>query len=199
MAQFGTGQQLTAYNSLIFGPKNQNENDGPEHMYVILLDNDRSELYQTKPQSKALTCIRCGACLNACPIYKNVGGHAYQTPYTGPIGSVITPVLRGKAFDHLADACTLCGKCTEACPVKIPLHELILYNRNQTVQHKNAKMWNRYIKIFRLVGKEQNKMDMFSVRFKNIIFKLFKNKWGKYRSLPNFAPQSFSEYWRKKA
>lgn len=198
LAQFGTGQQLTVYNSIISGPRRVGENDGPDYMYVILLDNGRSKLYQTHPQSESLKCIRCGACLNACPIYKNIGGHAYNTPYTGPIGSVITPIFRGKEFFHLADACTLCGKCTEVCPAKIPLHELILHNRYESVQQKNSKMWSFSIKMFRIFVSEQNNLDMFSERFKNSIFKIGKNKWGKHRVLPVFGKQTFSDYWKQK-
>jgi L-lactate dehydrogenase complex protein LldF len=197
LAQFGTGQLLTVYNSIITGPRSADENDGPEFMYVILLDNGRSKLYQTNPQSQSLACIRCGACLNACPIYKNIGGHAYNTAYTGPIGSVITPVFRGKTFNHLAHACSLCGKCTEVCPVKIPLHELLLHNRQQSMEGVAFKKWHWFMKLYATIGKEQNAADKFNRRFKNTIFKLFKNQWGKYRVLPNFAPETFSEYWKK--
>jgi len=103
-------------------------------MYVILLDNGRSQLYQEKEQSRALACIRCGACLNVCPIYKNIGGYTYESTYSGPIGSVITPHYKGfGVFKHLSFASTLCGKCTEVCPVKIDLHDLLLYNRKKAV------------------------------------------------------------------
>lgn len=197
LAQYGTGQQLTVYSSLFTGPKGENELDGPEHMYVILIDNGRSELYNTFPQKEALKCIRCGACLNTCPIYKNIGGHAYGTPYTGPIGSVITPVFRGKSYDHIADACTLCGKCTEACPTKIPLHELILHNRQVSSQRSPKFFWKMGIKFFRIFTAEQNKSDIFIYKFKNIIFNLGKNKWGKYRVLPEFKQHTFSNYWEK--
>ena len=196
LSQFGTGQQLTVYNSIFTGPRKNGEIDGPEHLYVILLDNGRSKLYQTQPQSKALQCIRCGACLNACPIYKNVGGHAYNTPYTGPIGSVITPIFREENFFHMADACSLCGKCTEICPAKIPLHELLLHNRNLSVQRKNHNMWNLIINLFRFFASKQNKLDMFSGRLKNTIFKIGKNIWGKHRDLPVFSKQTFSNYWK---
>ncbi|MDA3927545.1 MAG: lactate utilization protein B [Prolixibacteraceae bacterium] len=194
LAQYGTGQQLTVYNSLITGPRCVDEMDGPEHMYVILLDNKRSVLYQPEPQKKALECIRCGACLNACPIYKNIGGHAYKTPYTGPIGSVISPIYRGTNFDHLATACTLCGRCTEVCPAKIPLHELILYNRQMSKKYK----WHFFLKIFRLIASDQNKLDMFNSWFKNIIFKLGIYSWGRHRIMPKFEKQTFSIYWKKR-
>ena len=196
LSQFGTGQQLTVYNSLFTGPRRNNENDGPEFMYVLLLDNGRSRLYNTKPQQIALKCIRCGACLNVCPIYKNVGGHTFNTPYSGPIGSVITPVFRGKKWDHLSTACTLCGKCTETCPVKIPLHELILCNRNLAVKRKSWKSWSFVIKIFGFIAADQKKMDMFNGWMKNIIFKTGKFLWGKNRKLPKFEKMTFTEMWK---
>lgn len=97
-------------------------------MYVILLDNGRSEVLARKHQRRALSCIRCGACLNTCPVYKTIGGHAYGTTYSGPIGSVISPWLKGmNEYKHLSFASSLCGSCTEVCPVKINLHELLLY------------------------------------------------------------------------
>lgn len=198
LSQFGTGQQLTVYNSIITGPAKEGEQDGPEHMYVILLDNGRSKLYNTKPQSEALKCIRCGACLNACPIYKNIGGHAYNTAYTGPIGSVITPILRGEKFSHLADACALCGKCTEICPAKIPLHHLILHNRKLAVEKGKSKKWLVFVNLFRFFVSKQNKLDMFSSRSKNVIFKFGKNIWGMYRDIPVFSEQTFSNYWKNK-
>ncbi|MDB4584679.1 LUD domain-containing protein, partial [Draconibacterium sp.] len=122
LSALGTGQQVTVYNSLLTGPKGRYEVNGPEKMVVVLLDNKRSEIASQKEQYKALKCIRCGACLNACPIYKNVGGYTYNTTYSGPIGSVITPFLKGfKNYYHLSFACTVCGACTEVCPVKVPL------------------------------------------------------------------------------
>src|SRR6185369_14150151 len=115
--------------------RQQNETDGPEEMYVVLLDNGRTELLAQKEQRRALNCIRCGACLNGCPIYKNIGGHAYGTTYSGPIGSVISPYLNGiDKYKHLSFASSLCGKCTEVCPVKIDLHNLLLLNRKDFVE-----------------------------------------------------------------
>jgi L-lactate dehydrogenase complex protein LldF len=134
LSTYGTGQQVTVYNSIITGPKQADEIDGPEDMYVILLDNGRTELLANDKSREALYCIRCGACLNTCPIYKNIGGHAYETTYSGPIGSVITPHLRGMHdYNHLSYASSLCGSCTDVCPVRINLHELLLENRREAV------------------------------------------------------------------
>jgi len=115
LATHGTGQLLTAYNSIISGPRRPGEKDGPEEMY-LLLDNGRTNLLKQEIQRQALSCIRCGACLNACPVYKNIGGHTYNTTYSGPIGAVITPYLRDfNKFKHLSFASSLCGKCTTVC------------------------------------------------------------------------------------
>ena len=112
LATYGTGQKMTVYNSIITGPKQPNENDGPEEMYVVLLDNGRTNILQSPVQRESLYCIRCGACLNVCPVYKNIGGHAYGATYSGPIGSVITPNLKGvEEFKHLSYASSFCGGC----------------------------------------------------------------------------------------
>ncbi len=104
-------------------------------MYLVLLDNNRSEVLKKTEHRAAMMCIRCGACLNACPVYKNIGGHSYGTTYSGPIGSVITPHMKGmEEFKHLSFASSLCGSCTDVCPVNIPLHEMLLYNRNESVK-----------------------------------------------------------------
>ncbi|MEO6356621.1 MAG: LutB/LldF family L-lactate oxidation iron-sulfur protein, partial [Ferruginibacter sp.] len=135
LSTFGTGQTVTVYNTIIAGPRQPNETDGPEEMYVILLDNGRTNILKNPAQRQSLYCIRCGACLNVCPVYKNIGGHAYGTTYSGPIGSVITPNLQGmQDFKHLSYASSLCGACTEVCPIKINLHELLLENRHESVE-----------------------------------------------------------------
>jgi ferredoxin len=121
---------MTCYNTMYGGPRQPGECDGPEEFHVVLLDNRRTELLADAEQRDALHCIRCGACLNVCPIFRNVGGHTYGTTYSGPIGSVITPHLRGlQDWKHLSNASSLCGACTEACPVKIDLHHHLLQNR----------------------------------------------------------------------
>jgi L-lactate dehydrogenase complex protein LldF len=150
LAAAGTGQPITCYSTLIGGPRGPNEIDGPEEFHVVLLDNGRSNLLADPEQREVLNCIRCGACLNVCPVYRTVGGHTYGTTYQGPIGSVLTPHLRGiKEFQHLSSASSLCGACTEACPVKIDLHHHLLQNRRNAVETKNrswservgAKLW----------------------------------------------------------
>ncbi|MEP6628150.1 MAG: LutB/LldF family L-lactate oxidation iron-sulfur protein, partial [Ginsengibacter sp.] len=135
LSTYGTGQKVTVYSSIITGPKQAGEKDGPEEMYVILLDNNRTNILANPVQRESLYCIRCGACLNACPVYKNIGGHSYGTTYTGPIGSVISPNLNGlEEYKHLSYASSLCGACTEVCPVKINIHGLLLENRRESVE-----------------------------------------------------------------
>jgi L-lactate dehydrogenase complex protein LldF len=134
LATAGTGQPITCYNTLIGGPRGPNEFAGPEEFHVVLLDNGRTELLADPEQRDALQCIRCGACLNACPVYRTVGGHTYGTTYQGPIGSVLTPHFRGlHDFQHLSYASSLCGACTDVCPVKIDLHHHLLHNRRNSV------------------------------------------------------------------
>jgi L-lactate dehydrogenase complex protein LldF len=201
LATHGTGQHMTVYNSIITGPKDENETDGPEKLYLVLLENNRSEILIREEQRKALFCIRCGACLNACPVYKNIGGHSYNTTYSGPIGSVISPLLKGMdQYRHLSFASSLCGYCTDVCPVKIPLHELLIYNRSESVKmgfsKKGEKVSMNAMKNFLLSRK---KMDMFNSKFKNIGLQyFFKNTWGTKRELPKFAKKSFRELWMER-
>ena len=200
LSTHGTGQNLTVYNSIMSGPKQAHETDGPEEMYVILLDNGRTELLAQKDQRQGLYCIRCGACLNACPIYKNIGGHSYDTTYSGPIGSIITPHLKGmEDFKHLSHASSLCGKCTEVCPVKIDIHKMLLLNRRDAVNGNYVTKVEKQGWYF--VSKALNSrklMDYFSGKTKNFFLKfLFKNTWGKNRELPKVADKSFSKMWKE--
>jgi len=146
----------------------------------------------------ALTCIRCGACLNTCPIYKNIGGHTYATTYTGPIGSVISPWLLGmKDYKHLSFASSLCGACTEVCPVKIPLHDLLLRNRKDAVEQKLATTSERLmVKVWERVMLQRKLMDIFGGRMKNFLASIFfKKAWGNKRELPKMADKSFHKRW----
>jgi L-lactate dehydrogenase complex protein LldF len=131
----GTGQQLTTYQSLITGTKRRREDEGPEELHIVLLDNGRSRMLAHPTTRQALACIRCGACLNACPVYQQIGGHAYGSVYPGPIGAVITPQLigLGKAA-ALPYASSLCGACREVCPVKIDIPELLLHLRAEITE-----------------------------------------------------------------
>ncbi len=199
LATFGTGQKISVYNTLFLGPRQNEETDGPEEMYVILLDNKRTKLLADIEKREALYCIRCGACLNACPVYRTIGGHTYDTTYSGPIGSVITPHLKGQEnFGHLSHASSLCGNCSEACPVNINLHNLLLYNRRDSVIEENAThteafLWSMWSKTM-LDRKMMNRGGAFT---KNMLFRLaFGKSWGKRRLLPKVKRQSFNEWWQ---
>ncbi len=197
----GTGQNITAYNSIISGPKKENETDGPEKMYLILLDAGRTNLFDQKDHADALKCIRCGACLNYCPVYKTIGGHTYDTVYSGPIGSVISMYLEGSEdAGHLNFASTLCGKCTEVCPVEIPLHRMLLLNRKKLVEEgKKTKFEKTFFKLYKRYMLKRKRLDRVSSSWKNRAMNTIGKKvWGERRTPPVFAKQSFTQRWKKK-
>jgi len=196
LASHGTGQNLTVYNSIISGPRAPGEVDGPEEMYVILLDNGRTKLLAQKEQREGLYCIKCGACLNACPVYRNIGGHTYETTYSGPIGSVITPYMRGMDdFKHLSFASSLCGKCSEVCPVKIGIHKMLLLNRRDSVdQNLTAapEKWGWF--FWKRTVLSRKLLDLIPGKIKNGFMNQFFSKlWGIRRTMPQIAPESFSQ------
>jgi L-lactate dehydrogenase complex protein LldF len=126
LARSATGQRLTSYTTLVTGPRREGEQDGPDEVHIVVVDNGRSSLVGGRYE-EMLACIRCGACLNVCPIYRKSGGSAYSNVYSGPMGAVLVPLLAGlERAPALPHASSLCGACTDACPVKIPLHELLL-------------------------------------------------------------------------
>ena len=201
LSSHGTGQRMTVYNSIISGPKKAREIDGPTENYVIILDNNRTQLLAQEEQRIALSCIRCGACLNACPVYKNIGGHTYEATYSGPIGSVISPWLLGmKDYKHLSFASSLCGACTEVCPVKIPLHDLLLLNRRDAVIQKQSTVVEKLmVKGSNKFLMKRNWLDFFSGKTKSFFISLFiKKLWGNNRKFPPFAKKSFHDEWVEK-
>jgi L-lactate dehydrogenase complex protein LldF len=199
LATHGTGQNLTVYNTILSGPRQANETDGPEEMYVVLLDNGRTNLLAQKEQRQGLYCIRCGACLNVCPVYKNIGGHTYDTTYSGPIGSIITPHMRGmEEFKHLSYASSLCGKCTEVCPVKIDIHKMLLLNRRDAVTEglvATKEKWGWA--LWKKGMLKRSLTDFFGGKIKNWMMRtFFKKSWGDRRDMPEVAPKSFSQEWK---
>ncbi|MGN6420503.1 MAG: LutB/LldF family L-lactate oxidation iron-sulfur protein, partial [Pseudobacter sp.] len=200
LATFGTGQRITVYNTIVTGPKQAGETDGPEDMYVILLDNGRTNILANEKTRESLYCIRCGACLNACPVYKNIGGHAYGTTYSGPIGSVITPHLKELGeWKHLSNASSLCGNCTEVCAVKINLHELLLENRHEAVEEGQSKFAERIAwKVWKKASLNRKMMNMGNQKLKNwAVNKMFKG-WTAHRGPLDFPEKTFNEQWREK-
>lgn len=199
LATYGSGQHLTAYNTVI-GPRQPEDTDGPSEFIVILLDNGRSNLLAQPEQRQALTCIKCGACSNVCPVFQTIGGPAYGTPYSGPIGAVMAPHLQGmEEYKHLSNASSLCGRCTDVCPVKIDLHNHLLRNRRDAVHGGLAKTsekltWFSWKKIM-LSRKNMNKgtgIKQFTLN------SFFKSAWGERREFPKLAEKSFNQQWRER-
>lgn len=135
-----TGQKISSYVNFVNGVRREGEMDGPSEFYLVLVDNGRSQTLQDEVLRETLACIRCGACLNFCPVYQNVGGHAYGSTYQGPIGAILTPQLasEGDSSEH-PFASSLCGACQEVCPVKIEIPRMLLALRERTQQRKNAR------------------------------------------------------------
>lgn len=172
-ATYSSGERMNAYNTLLSGPRKEGEADGPKELFVILIDNGRSEVLSQKFQRRALSCIDCGACHNACPVYRIIGGESYGTTYTGPIGSIVTPWMKGpEEFMHLSYASVSCGKYNEVCPVAINLNEQILHNRNDSVKMGNQNLlekikmdgWHRYLKSRKWMDWKPNWKNFFLKR-----------------------------------
>lgn len=193
LSSHGTGQNMAVYNSII-APKHASESDGPKEMYVILIDNGRTSLLAQPDRRQSLYCIRCGACLNVCPVHAIIGGHAYQTVYNGPIGAVIEPHLKDKeTHSYLSEASTLCGKCTEVCPVKIDLHQLLILNRrdavNKNLVSKN-EMWGWY--LWTRIMRNTRLLNLTGLKIKKkLVKKFFAISWGAQRTLPEPAKTPF--------
>lgn len=199
LATHGTGQKITAYNSLLFGPRKEGEIDGPDEMYVVLLDNRRTEVIRHERQRRAMSCIRCGACLNACPVYRNIGGYTYATTYSGPIGSVIMPFMENiRDYKHLSFASSLCGNCTDACPVKIPLHELLLVNRRISVEKGLYNGGEKFImQNLRRLLLRRRLMNINGYIRNGLFRNFFTSTWGPRRELPYLQPKTFNKLWKE--
>ena len=205
LAIAGTGQPITCYNTVYGGPRQPGEVDGPVEWHVVLLDNNRTTLLADPGQRDALHCIRCGACLNVCPVFKNIGGLSYGTTYQGPIGSVITPHLRGlQNWKHLSGASSLCGACTETCPVKIDIHHHLLQNRRNAVKQQRGRLEGLLWRGFSFL---MNRPRLYRAALK--LGRLFQplhglvksspldpaRSWTKSREIPAIPQKSFRDYW----
>lgn len=200
-----TGQRISTYVNIFNGPARAAEPDGPRHLYVILLDNGRSGIYETE-YAEALACIRCGACLNACPVYQNVGGHSYGWVYPGPIGAIVTPLLKGKEnAAPLPFASSLCGACKTACPVDINIPDMLLSLRRD-LQHTQGAMWQMGMKawqfgfshplLYEVGGKAAGVASRAAeaAGLDSLPYPL--SGWTDNRDFPPFAAQSFRDWWR---
>jgi L-lactate dehydrogenase complex protein LldF len=186
LARSATGQALSVYTNIISGPRREGEVDGPEELHVVVLDNGRSNLIGTAYE-ETLACIRCGACLNVCPVYRHVGGHAYRSVYSGPIGAVLTPLLApdDAAAAELPRASTLCGACTDVCPVRIPLHDLLLRLRQRPARStRGFDLWSR-VWSSSLAYRGSVRVSRVALRLGRVVPKVgWAKQWSKGRRLP---------------
>lgn len=210
LARSATGQKLSVYTSIINGPARPGEADGPEEFHLVLLDNGRSKMLGSQ-YAEALLCIRCGACLNACPVYQAIGGHAYGGVYSGPIGAVLTPILQPDLPDVylLPQASSLCGACQEVCPVRIAIPDLLLRHRADAVKAGKAHpieqaamssykrmMTNPF--LYRAAGRAARNGSRLIGR-KGRIRRLPPplHTWSRGRDFPTLPAKSFSEMWEE--
>lgn len=209
LSRSSTGQKITTYTNFVTGPREDGDLDGPEEFHLILLDNGRSNLLGTEYE-EALYCIRCGACSNVCPVYRQTGGHSYGSTYSGPIGAVITPLLEdNKEAQDLPHASSLCGACTEVCPVGIPLHELLLKlrasqvkdgltDRAQNLMFKGFEKSMKSPKLYRAAGKAGTLAQgtLNRIGKSNYLPSPLKS-WTDTRELPSLADKPFHEIWKQ--
>lgn len=201
----GTGQNLTVYTNILNGPSREDEDDGPDHVYVIFVDNGRSDIYATN-YAEALACIRCGACQNACPVYRSTGGHAYGWVYGGPIGAVLTPLYVGlENASPLPHASSLCGSCKQVCPVDIDLPRMLLDLRWDLVQSGESKAgWNMGMKMWAIGMTSPARYGLGGVAARAGQFVMgdympgVLGNWTKFRDFPEFAPKSFHQLWKER-
>ena len=213
LCRSATGQQLTVYCSMTSGPRQSGDVDGPEQVHVVLLDNGRSRML-ARGYGEALLCIRCGACLNVCPVYQEIGGHAYGSTYNGPIGAVISPALAPEIaqFKELPHATSLCGACREVCPVKIDLPRLLLDLRSDLVEQGVAPKTEEWgIKSYAQVMGSRRMYEQLG-KLASIGSNLYANMsggnikflppplngWTAYRDFAPFAPKSFRAWWQER-
>lgn len=199
LAGSATAQKLTVYTHLISGPRREDELDGPRHVHLIMLDNGRVKAL-TGPYRSILRCIRCGACLNVCPVYRQVSGHGYREVYSGPLGAVLGPALKGvHAVGDLAKASTLCGACEEVCPVKIPFPDLLLKIRDQAVREQafaDPIPWKWF-------GKGAEEASRWKIGLKLLPLAISapseaKAMWDEFREVPERQGQDFRRWWRER-
>ena len=221
-----TGQRITSYLSMITGPRRADDEDGPEEFHLVLVDNGRSKMLADPALREALYCIRCGACLNICPVYQRVGGHAYGWVYPGPIGAVVSPMLIGlKQAKELPQASSLCGACREACPIKIDIPRMLLHLRKKTAEspdnnERSAPESERIAaRLYAWLMSNPNLLRL-AVRFGRVLQKLEQllpffspltkdgkwirkapfpplSKWTRSRDLPTLPEKTFHEIWEQ--
>lgn len=217
----GTGQRLTTYQSLITGSKRSADDEGPDEVHIVIMDNGRSKMLAHPVTRQSLACIRCGACLNACPVYQQIGGHAYGSVYPGPIGAVITPQMIGiERAKQLPYASSLCGACREVCPVKIDIPELLLHLRGEIAEGRAEPVKRKFVEkftfrayttawlnpaVYRIGNRISRLLQRFVVKNdrigaqKGVAAKLAPPlaSWAETRDAPPLAKRSFREMWKE--
>lgn len=199
-----TGQPIGNYVSLIQGPRRQDESDGPEEVHVVFVDNGRTRLLADDAAWEALRCVRCGACLNICPVYRQTGGHAYGWTYSGPIGAIIAPALLGlEESMPLPFASTLCGACADACPVRIPIPDLLLHWREKAVEAGLGSTTEAIgITAFTAAAEHRGLFDVGAALMRVLPWRAggralpILSGWMQERSAPEPSPKSFRSLWK---
>ena len=202
-----TGQKMTVYTNMINGPRQDSDAVGPKHVYVILVDNGRSAIYGSE-YAEALACIRCGACLNTCPVFRVAGGHSYGWVYSGPIGAIITPLLNGlENASPLPHASSLCGACKQACPVDIDIPRMLLdLRRDLVAEGESPSSWNLAMKLW-AQGMSSPTLYKIGDKTAAMATRVFQPQnlpgplsgWTDHRTTPTFAQQPFHQWWAEQA
>ncbi|MBL7924743.1 MAG: lactate utilization protein [Bacteroidia bacterium] len=195
LSTYGTGQALSTYNSIITGPRQTDEQDGPEELYVILIDNGRSDVLAHDQQRQAMTCIKCGACQTVCPVYRSAGASEFPSPI-----AAITLPLQGSEHQHLSHSSTLCGACKDVCPVKIDIPRLLLENRKYFVdkgQVARSERWFYFAWKKAMLKREIMSWTGISPR-KHILESLFKSQHGLRKMPSSTKEKSFNDWYREK-
>ena len=194
-----TGQRLSTYQSFITGVKRNSTDEGPEELHIVLLDNGRSRMLAHPVTRQSLACLRCGACLNVCPVYQQIGGHAYGSVYPGPIGAVITPQLMGiEKTSQLPYASSLCGACREVCPVKIDIPRLLLHLRSEIAPRKGSRTERLAFKMWAKIMTSPTlyKMSAIAGRIVQRVIPVSR-AWTNGRDLRPIESKSFHELWNE--
>ena len=205
LARSATGQKITGYTTLLTGPRRPNEPDGPEELHLVLVDNGRSRVLGSE-LAESLLCIRCGACLNVCPVYREIGGHAYGSVYPGPIGAIVSPALGGMSeFGELAQASSLCGACQDVCPVRIDIPGMLLKVRSAHLEETGGTNWLNFgIKIWSWIVRSPRRYR-FAVSVSSLVTRLLAKHgwvaklpgplgaWTRRRDFPAFATETFRD------
>jgi L-lactate dehydrogenase complex protein LldF len=211
LARSATGQKLSVYTDLITGPRRGGDPDGPEELHVVLVDNGRARTLQGE-LSEILLCIRCGACLNSCPVYGEIGGHAYGSVYSGPVGAVLTPALQGlHAWRELPYASSLCGACRDVCPVRIDIPRMLLALRAEAVRERQRSLGLRLgLRLYRMVATRPRLFRAAAAVARTLTRTLapsgfFRHLppplagWTAHRDFPAFAARPFSALFKERA